>query len=229
MEENINIQEILNSLRKRWKLILICILTATLMSAIVTFFLIKPQYEASTKLFIGKEETSANVKSYNNNDVIMYQNLLKTYSEVIKTKDLAKEAIKEANVDIKPNTVLSNLTIVPVVDTQILQIKFKSENPNKAEKLVSAITNEFMELSSELYPNGNVQIIESVQAPINPISPNKKSNIAIALLLGLMVGVGIALLLEFLDNSFKTKEQLETEFEIPVIGSIYYIDTGIEI
>ena len=45
-------------------------------------------------------------------------------------------------------------------------------------------------------------------------------NIAIAFLLGLMIGVGLALLLEFLDNTFKNKEQLEREFEIPVIGSI---------
>ncbi|PTR86723.1 capsular biosynthesis protein, partial [Bacillus anthracis] len=50
--------------------------------------------------------------------------------------------------------------------------------------------------------------------------PNKKMNIAIAFLLGLMVSVGLAFLLEFLDNTFKTKEQLEREFNIPVIGII---------
>ena len=43
-------------------------------------------------------------------------------------------------------------------------------------------------------------------------------NIAIALLLGLIVSIGLAFLLEFLDNTFKTKEQLERELDIPVIG-----------
>ena len=45
-------------------------------------------------------------------------------------------------------------------------------------------------------------------------------NIAIAFLLGLMIGVGLAFLLEFLDNTFKNKDQLERELEIPVIGTI---------
>ncbi|QSW21309.1 capsular biosynthesis protein [Clostridium gasigenes] len=224
MKENINIQELLDTLKKRWKLILICTLTATLLSAIGTFFLIKPQYETGTKVFIGKEETKAKVKDYDNNEVIMYQKLLKTYSEVIKTKDLAKAAIKDSNVDIKPEKLLSNLTIVPLADTQILQIKFKSEMPNDAKKIVSAITDQFIELSSELVPNGNIQILEDVQVPKNPVSPNKKMNIAIAVLLGLMVGLGLAFLLEFLDDTFKSKDQMERELEIAVIGVIPNID-----
>ncbi|MBU3134081.1 capsular biosynthesis protein [Clostridium gasigenes] len=224
MKANINIQELLDTLKKRWKLILICTLTATLLSAIGTFFLIKPQYETGTKVFIGKEETKAKVKDYDNNEVIMYQKLLKTYSEVIKTKDLAKATIKDSNVDIKPEELLSNLTIVPLADTQILQIKFKSEMPNDAKKIVSAITDQFIELSSELVPNGNIQILEDVQVPKNPVSPNKKMNIAIAVLLGLMVGLGLTFLLEFLDDTFKSKDQMERELEIAVIGVIPNID-----
>jgi len=45
-------------------------------------------------------------------------------------------------------------------------------------------------------------------------------NIAIAFLLGLMISVGLAFLLEFMDNTFKTKEQLEQILGIPVIGTI---------
>ena len=71
-----------------------------------------------------------------------------------------------------------------------------------------------------MVPNGNIKVIEEVKLPEAPISPNKKMNIAIAFLLGLMVSVGLALLLEFLDNTFKTKDQLERELDIPVLGVI---------
>lgn len=220
MEDNINIQEILDILKKKSKLILICTLTATLMSAIVTFFLIKPQYEASIKLFIGKEEVATKVKSYDNNDVMMYQKLLKTYSEIIKTKDLAKSAIKSSNVNIKTTELLNNLTIVPVADTQILQIKFKGESPTDSKKIIDSVTEEFMTLSSELIPNGNIQVIEAVQVPKNPVSPNKTMNITIAFLLGLMGGVGLVVLIEFLDSTYKSKDQLERAIDIPVLGVI---------
>ena len=45
-------------------------------------------------------------------------------------------------------------------------------------------------------------------------------NIAIAFLLGLMVSIGLIFLLEYMDNTYKTKEQLENELEIPVLGVI---------
>lgn len=220
MTENINVEELLDALKRRWKFILICTLSAILLASIVTFFVIKPQYEASTKLFIGKEETTAVKTKYDNNEVIMYQKLLKTYSEVIKTKDLAKMAIEEATIDIEPTEVLENLIIVPLENTQILEVKFKGKSPVEAKEILAAVTEEFINISKELVPNGNVQVLEQVQVPINPVSPNKKMNMAIALLLGLMAGVGITFLLEFLDNTFKNKDVMERELEIAVIGVI---------
>ena len=59
----------------------------------------------------------------------------------------------------------------------------------------------------------------------NPVSPNKKMNIAIAFLLGLMVSVGLVFLLEYLDNTYKNKDQLEKELGIPVLGAIPDIES----
>ena len=90
--------------------------------------------------------------------------------------------------------------------------------------MLKAISNEFIKISKELVPNGNVRVIEAVELPKNPVSPNKVMNIAIAFLLGLMVSVGLVFLLEYLDNTYKTKEQLENELELPVLGTIPAID-----
>ena len=84
--------------------------------------------------------------------------------------------------------------------------------------------NEFVILSKELVPNGNVRVIEAVQLPENPVAPNKTMNVAIAFLLGLMVSVGLVFLIEYLDNTFKNKENLERELNIPVIGVIPLVD-----
>ena len=101
-----------------------------------------------------------------------------------------------------------------------IQIKYKSNNPEEAKDVIKEVSNEFIRTSKDLVPNGNIRVIEEVQLPEKPVSPNKKMNIAIAFLLGLMASVGLAFLLEFLDNTFKTKEQLERELEVPVIGLI---------
>lgn len=223
MEENtISLQEIAYALKKRWKLIALITIAATLVSAILSFFVIKPQYEATTKLFIGKQESQDN-NSYNNSDVMMYQQLMKTYAELAKTSDLVTKAVKSANLDYNQKEIkgiLNNLNVTPSADTQILDLSFKGGNPKEVLKLTEAITDEFISESKELIPNGNVQVIQKPQLPERPVSPNKKLNILIAFVLGLMVGVGVVLLLEYLDNTFKSREDLENTLDLPIIGTI---------
>lgn len=217
-EQVISISEIFEALKKRWILIVSITLVATLISGVLSFFVIKPTYETSTKVFIGKEES--NQEGYNTNDIQMYQKLLQTYAETIKTNEVVQAAINSTNADLSVKNVKDSLTVTPIADTQILQIKYKNNDPEVAKSILENITNEFVILSKELVPNGNVRVIEAVQLPEDPVAPNKKMNIAIALLLGLMVSVGLVFLLEYLDNTFKTKENLERELNIPVLGLI---------
>ena len=217
-EQVISISEIFEALKKRWILIVSITLVATLISGILSFFVIKPTYEASTKVFVGKEESS--LEGYNTNDIQMYQKLLQTYAETIKTNEVIQAAINNTNADLSVKDVKDSLTVTPIADTQILQIKYKNNDPEVARSIIENITNEFVILSKEIVPNGNIRVIEAVQLPEDPVAPNKKMNIAIAFLLGLMVSVGLVFLLEYLDNTFKTKENLERELNIPVLGLI---------
>ena len=191
-EQVISISEIFEALKKRWLLIVSITLVATLISGVLSFFVIKPTYETSTKVFIGKEES--NLEGYNTNDIQMYQKLLQTYAETIRTNEVIQAAINNTNIDLTVKDVKDNLRVTPITDTQILQIKYQNKNPEVAKKILSNITDEFIILAKELVPNGNVRVIEAVQLPENPIAPNKKMNIAIAFILGLMVSVGVVFL-----------------------------------
>lgn len=221
-EQVISLSEIFEAVKKRWIMIVSITLAAALISGLVSFFVIDPVYETSTKLFIGKEENDET--AYNNNDIQMYQKLLQTYAQAIKTRDLVGRAINDLHYDLEEDDVIRSLTVTPVADTQILEIKYKSKNPEEAKEILKGITREFITTSKELVPNGNVKILEEVQLPEDPVSPNKTMNIAIAFLLGLMVSVGLVFLLEYLDNTYKNKEQLEKDLDIPVLGSIPDLD-----
>ena len=218
-EQVISISEIFEAIKKRWIIIVAITLTATIISGIISFFVIDPVYEASTKVFVGKEENDN--AAYNSSEINMYQQLLQTYAQAIKTKDLVNRAISGLKYDgLEARNVVESLTVNPISNTQILQIKYQSKDPNEAKDVLKSVTDEFIVTAKELVPNGNVRIIEEVELPQNPVSPNKKMNIAIAFLLGLMVSVGLVFLLEYLDNTYKNKDQLEKDLGIPVLGAI---------
>lgn len=217
-EEKLRIDDILEIIKKRWKPIVFTMLILTIVVAIMSFFVIPPKYEANTKVFIGKENSGD--RNYNDNDVQMYQKLLKTYAEVIMTNDLIENSIKEKNMDLESEKILKSLTVTPRADTQILEIKYRNKDKVLARDVVDSITDEFIKTSKELIPNGTVKIVESVKIPKKSVSPNKKVNISIAFILGIIVGTGIAFLLEYLDNTFKDKEELEEMLGLAVIGII---------
>ena len=122
-EQVISISEIIDAVKKRWKIIALTTVLATLVSGIFSFFVISPTYEASTKVFIGKEESC--MEGYNSNDISMYQKLLKTYSELIKTKDLINRAITNSKYELKCKEVLNDISVNTVTDTQMIQISYK--------------------------------------------------------------------------------------------------------
>lgn len=218
-EDSFKIQDIIDALKDRWQLIVCITLVATIISAVLSFFVIKPKYQASTKLFIGKESEQKD-SSYSSNDVQMYQKLLKTYADIILTRDLIEEAFNDENVEVNPDVALGSLTVTPKTDTQILVISYTSGNKEECKEVVEAVADKFVSKSTEFISNSNVKIVEKVTLPKAPVSPNKKLNIVIAFALGLMLGCGLALLLEILNNTFKDKEQVEKYLDLPVLGSI---------
>ena len=133
-EQVISVSEIIDAVKKRWKIIVLTTVLATVGSGIFSFFVISPTYEASTKIFIGKE--GAESEGYNSSDVSMYQNLIKTYSELIKTKDLVNKAINNSQYDLSVNNVLNGITVNTLTGTQILQISYQSKSPSIAKKIL---------------------------------------------------------------------------------------------
>ena len=73
--------------------------------------------------------------------------------------------------------------------------------------------------ASDARPN-NIAIIDRAQVPGGAYSPNGIRNLAIGLFLGLLLGVALALLLEFLDDTLKTPEDVEQKLRLPVLGII---------
>lgn len=223
-EENINISEIFEALKKRYKLIIGITLVFTIIAAVLSFFVIKPKYEVTTKLFIGKEINQSQKQQYDNNDVMMYQKLLTTYAEVIQTDDLIQRGLNKGHLNLEVKDIKSGLKVTPRADTQILEISYTGTDKLQGVNIVKDITDEFVKESKKLIPNGNIQVIEQAKMPENPVSPNKKLNILIAFVLGIMVSVGLSLLLEFMDNTYKSKEDVENYLDIPVIGVIPEFD-----
>lgn len=72
----------------------------------------------------------------------------------------------------------------------------------------------------------NINILakaEVKEQPV-PVKPKPLLNMAIAFVIGMMTGVGLAFLLEYLDNTIKNEQDVEKLLELPVLGAVTTID-----
>lgn len=93
-----------------------------------------------------------------------------------------------------------------------------------AEKTYLAVQDRYQQLRiAEESTLANAQVIEPALMPKAPVSPKKKLNFVLAVLVGLMLGVGIAALQEALDDTIQTAEDVERELALPLLGVVQAI------
>lgn len=206
-------------LKRKWTIIYIT-LFSVIIAAMVSFFFIKPVYESKVSVIIGKEAAKVFYEDrYTSSDIAMYQNLVKTYSEIAKSNSVLKktqEGIKEYST----NSIGNLITVIPKANTQILELIVKGDNPSITVNVAKELVKNFILESRRVLPAGDIEILDEPETPSAPISPNRKRNVLIAFLLGLMVSVGLSILLEFIDQAVRTEEDIKNCLDMPILISI---------
>lgn len=222
MEEEISLDlaYFIQILRKRIKLILLITILSTTVSGVLSYCVIKPTYEAKLTIVLGKANTySKDISKYNYDDVMMFQNLIKTYAEIAKSTAVAESASARLK-NISAKDLSKDITVTPMANTQLIEFKAQNSNPQEAYLMLNAVYNSFMQEAKRIFPDENIQVMDEAKVPEEPIKPKKLLNIAIAFFIGLIASVGLAFSLEYMDNTLKTEEEINKYLGIPVIGII---------
>lgn len=223
MEEEIDLRQYWQIISKRWLIVVAIPLLAALTSGIISFFIIKPSYQASTTLIVGKkasEEGQAAAQMLDNNVLLANQQLAKTYATIAQSRTVEESVIKDLNLPLTAEKLDKLITVDQVKTTEILEIQVNNTNPELAASIANTMAQEFSKAVIEIKKVDSVSIVDKAEVPDSPVKPNKKLNILIAFVVGLMASVGLAFLLEHLDNTIKTSNDVEDVLGIPVLGVI---------
>jgi capsular exopolysaccharide synthesis family protein len=215
----LSLADLLQVIRRRLWIILLVV--GVLTGAAVAFSLAQtPMYEASIKLLVGQERGITETP----NDVMGLQQLTLTMAEGVSSRPVAKAVIQQQNLRMSPDAFLEeHLRVQQVADTQFVQVDYRDPSPERAQRVANAVGEVFSKRVSEESPSANAitaTVWERAALPSEPVSPNPLRNGFLALVLGLMLGVGLALLLEYLDDSWRSPEEVEQISGVPTFGII---------
>ena len=215
-------------LRRVGTIILVTILVAG--SALAFSLAQTPTYQSTVQMLVGQSSTGAAGSSLSG-DVSGLQDLTLTVAKAAHTLPIAQAAVDQPNLqDQSAAGVLQNMTSEQDPGTIFVTISYKNHNPKTAQLTANAIGKALSEKISEVSPGANgitATVWSSATLPQNPVSPDPLLNTVIALVLGSLLGVALAFLLEYIDDRWDSPEQLEEVSGVPTFGVIpRFVDLG---
>ncbi len=208
-----------------WRRLWVILLMATVLTgAAVGFSLAQtPMYEASITILIGQERGSSAPGNLGS-DVQGLQQLTQTMAEGVNSRPVAEAVIQQHNLRVTPEDFLEDyLSVEQINTTQFIQVDYRDSSSERARLVANTVGEVFSEQVSNVSPSANdvtATVWERADVPDRPVSPNLVLNIGLALVAGLMLGVGLAFLLEYLDDSWRSPEEAEQISGVPTFGVI---------
>lgn len=215
-------------LRKRYALIVFASIACVATSYVLTR-LASPTYQAEAKLFVGQQQISSSDVVRGQTVTDLSAKLLESYASILQTHPIAALAAQQASLPQNPPKLAKEIVAEAIPDTQIIRLRYRSGDARLAQRTVNAIAKAFVSEVEKIErpsatrseePAVRVSIVEPALVPGEPVEPRPVRNYALGLVLGLLLGFGLAVLAEHLDRTIKDKDDLEESLGLPVLASI---------
>lgn len=208
-------------MKRLWLIILLPVATG-LFSAYVSYYVLVPVYEANTTLYVINTPASAGSENYIDYSLLLAgESLVKDYRELVRSRAVTSVVIDQLKLkDMTSGQLASMISVDSKNETRIIEIGVQDTDPERAARIADTVSTVFVDKVVSLMKVQSVSIVDKAQIPAGPVAPSPVKNITIAVFLGLMAAVGIIFLMEYLDDTIKTAEDVEKYLGVSMLGSI---------
>lgn len=221
-------------LRRSWA----WILAATLIGAAAAFgitSLMTPQYQATAQMFVSVRVPVE--KGYHFSGDVFVAQRVASYVEVVDSPDVLNPVIAELGLDTTPKELMERIEVKSPTGTVLFDVTATDPDPDQAARLANAIATsysaEIERLEGAAVAQGgstpdsaqkpvSVSVVKPAEVPEEPSSPQRLMNVVLGALLGLLAGIGVAVLRHTLDKSVRSQEELEQAVGSACLGAVAF-------
>lgn len=220
-----NLQEYAKVLRTRW--LTVCLSTlVVVVGAVAVTLVTTPLYQASTRLFVSTTTGGATAADLYQGNRLSQDRVL-SYTQLITGESLARRTVDKLDLDMTAGELRANVKATAKANTVLIDVSVKDPSPVQARDIANALSDEFVVMVRELEtpedgsrPYARVVVEQRATILAKPVSPNVLRNILTGLGLGLILGIGLALLRDLLDNTVKDRQTVEDITGVGLVGTI---------
>jgi capsular exopolysaccharide synthesis family protein len=200
-------------LRARW--IIVCITMAVaVLGAFVVTLLTTPLYQASTRLFVST--TAGATPAEIEEGSLFSQQRVVSYTKLLTSEILAQRTVDKLHLNMSAEELRKRVNATSAPDTVLIDVTVLDPSPTQARDIADGLSGEFEAMVGELEtppqgdkPNARVVVVQHATLPTKPTIPKTIRDLAISLALGVLLGIGLAVVRDRLDNTVKDQQIIE--------------------
>ena len=212
--------------RQAWFIILVTVVAVGVAAA--ASFSQPKVYRAHTSIVVGQAGGIFQPQFGN-----VFQPFTQTMSSLLKSEIVAETVIRDLNLDETPKSLLSDVEVSSAPNSAVLQVTVDSTDRAYAVRVLGRMASVFTSLVAEklggtprtpgaagALPPITATVFDPAHASSTPVSPRPTRTIAFAGIIGLALGLVLALLREALDDRLRSRNELEEHFGAPVVAAL---------
>ena len=226
--EELDLKDLFNIFWSKRTQILLLIAIFIVIGFMYSYIFLTPKYQASTSILLAKSNTSQSSDgTITANDLTLNQKLVSTYSELLKTETVLNQVINNLRIDKTVEELKKNISVSAKDDTEIIEIKVVDVNAKTAQKIANETAQVFIsKIAKEYYNMDNVYVVDEAKEEKVPYNINHLKDLVIFGAVGFVIACIYVLILNMLDTTVKSKEDIEKKLGITVLTTIPLCNFG---
>ena len=224
--EEINIRDFLNYLKKYVLVIVVVSLVLIIGVFIYDKSIKKPLYTTYTTIILTKSNEAQTGTTITQNDILLNQKLVETYSKIIKSKLVLEQVISETGVTYTAEELSENVNVEAYENTEMLKISVTDQDPELAASIANSIAQVFSGEIAKIYQINNISVVDVAVTPEEVSNNTLKRDLLIALFISIFGTIGVVFVVYYFDDTVKLTDDLEEEIGMPVVAKVFKSDIG---
>jgi capsular polysaccharide biosynthesis protein len=201
--KEINLKEIFQVLKRRFWVIIVVTILASIVGVIQNNTTTIPLFQSSSRIIIGADEESR-----------------KTLQVIIRDTIILEKVIQELALNKSAEELAGQISVESVDGSQVVSISVVDKNPILAAKIADKTARVFRDEVPNIIGKDYIRLLSDAKVSTVPINQSNNNKLLIAVVGGLIVGIGLAFLLESLDDRIRSSQEIELLLGLPVLGKV---------
>lgn len=220
-EIEIDLQRLFGALlNKAWLVGLVAVVCAVA-TFLGTFFFVTPLYESDVKFYVNNSSSVGDVSvKLTNTDISAAKSLVDTYIVILNTRQVLNDVIDYAGVDYTYSQIKSMISAGSVSSTEVFKVVVTSPDPLEAKKIADAIAYILPKQITTIIDGTSTKVADAAVTPVKASSPSYSKNAVIGFLVGMVATMAVIVILDLLNTSVRTEEDIERSCDYPVLAAV---------